>query len=122
MQASAGNNGSQAQVFGDTLEIPVVVHVIHTGQNVGVGANISSTAQINGAIDSLSTIATERLHLALMVMPRGSTPKYSLFFAKRDPDCNATTGIVRVNGSSVTDYANEGITAGQGSGADELEP
>lgn len=117
MQASAGN-GSQAQVFGDTLEIPVVVHVIHTGQNVGVGANIS-TAQINGAIEAINDRyrKTPNTHGDAA----GVDTEIQFILAKRDPDCNATTGIVRVNGSSVTDYSNEGITAGQGSGADELE-
>ncbi|MDC1221224.1 M43 family zinc metalloprotease [Salibacteraceae bacterium] len=117
MQASAGN-GSQAQVFGDTLEIPVVVHVIHTGQNVGVGANIS-TAQINGAIEAINDRyrKTPNTHGDAA----GVDTEIQFVLAKRDPDCNATTGIVRINGSSVTDYSSEGITAGQGSGADELE-
>ncbi len=117
IQASAGN-GSQAQVFGDTLEIPVVVHVIHTGQNVGVGANIS-TAQINGAIEAMNDRyrKTPNTHGDAA----GVDTEIQFILAKRDPNCNATTGIVRINGSSVTDYSSEGITAGQGSGADELE-
>mgnify|MGYP003745516971 CR=1 FL=1 len=112
MQASAGN-GSQAQVFGDTLEIPVVVHVIHTGQNVGVGANIS-TAQINGAIEAINDRyrKTPNTHGDAA----GVDTEIQFILAKRDPDCNATTGIVRVNGSSVTDYSNEGITAEYESG------
>ena len=114
---SAGNNGSQSQIFGDTLEIPVVVHVIHTGQNVGVGANIS-TAQINGAITALND--RYRKSPGTHGDAAGVDTEVQFVLAKRDPDCNATTGIVRVNGSSVTNYANEGITAGQGSGADEL--
>ena len=41
--------------------------------------------------------------------------------AQRDPNCLATTGIVRVNGSSVTDYALEGINAGGSAGASETD-
>jgi hypothetical protein len=113
-----GSNGAQAQIFGDTLEIPVVVHVIHTGQSVGVGANIA-TSQINDAI----TVLNDRYRKTPNTHgdANGVDTEIQFVLAKRDPDCNSTTGIVRVNGSSVTDYADEGITAGQGSGAVELD-
>src|SRR5690606_3278251 len=41
--------------------------------------------------------------------------------AQRDPNGNASTGINRVNGCTVTNYCNEGITAGEGSGASEVQ-
>lgn len=112
------SNGSQSQIMGDTLEIPVVVHVIHTGQNVGVGANISDS-QIIYAIEALNDRyrRTPGTHGG----SNGVDTEIQFVLAKRDPDCNSTNGIVRVNGSSVTDYSTEGITAGQGSGADELD-
>ncbi len=40
--------------------------------------------------------------------------------AQRDPSGNAHSGINRVSGCSVTDYCAEGITAGQGQGANEV--
>ena len=96
---------------GTILEIPVVVHIIHTGQAVGVGANISD-AQVNSAITRMN----DRYRNA-----HGPSVDTEIQFvlAKRDTNGNATTGIIRVNGSSVTNYSTEGITAGNGSGADE---
>ena len=82
--------------------IPVVVHVIHLGEAVGTGTNISD-AQIQSAIDNLndsysgsgSYITNMNIDFAL---------------AKRDGDCNPSTGIIRVDGSSTSDYATEGLT------------
>ena len=99
------------------LTIPVVVHVIHTGQAVGTGANISMT-QINSAIDALN----DRFRKTPGTHGDASGVDVEIEFclASRDPNCNATTGVVRVDGSGVTNYATEGITAGDGSGADEV--
>lgn len=93
------------------IQIPLVVHVIHTGQAVGVGANISMT-QINSAIDTLN---------ARYRNLQGSSVDTEIEFvlAQRDPNGNATNGVVRVDGSSVPLYATEGIGDGT-TGADEL--
>ncbi len=88
--------------------IPVVVHVIHLGEAVGSGTNISD-AQIQSAID----------HLNVAYSGSGSyTTNMNIDFvlAQRDGDCNASTGIERVDGSGTSDYATEGITySGYGS-------
>lgn len=92
-------------------EIPVVVHIVHTGQAVGTGANISMT-QINSAITRLND-RYRNTHSSSV------DTKIQFVLAARDPNGNATTGVIRVNGSSVSKYASEGITAGEGKGADE---
>ena len=89
-------------------EIPVVVHIVHTGQSIGSGANISMT-QINSAIDRMNN-RFRNLH------GQSVDTEIEFVLAQRDPDGNATTGVVRVDGSSVTDYSNEGVDAGSGSG------
>lgn len=100
-------NNKSSTVF----TIPVVVHVIHSGQAVGVGANISMS-QINSAIDTMN---------ARYANEHGSSVDTDIEFvlAKRDPDGNSTSGVVRIDGSSVSDYATEGISAGDTLGADE---
>ena len=82
--------------------IPVVVHVIHNGEAVGTGTNISD-AQIQSAITSLTQYYRGTL---------GTSMDGELDFqlARLDPNCNATSGIVRVNGSSVANYSTLGIT------------
>ena len=86
------------------VQIPLVIHVIHTGQAVGVGANISM-AQINTAIDTLN---------ARYRNMQGTSVDTQMEFvlAQRDPSGNATNGVVRVNGSGVAKYATEGIGDG----------
>lgn len=84
--------------------IPVVVHVLHLGEAVGTGTNISD-AQINSAIANLNTCY-------------GGSGSYPLNIgvqfqlAQRKYDCTSSTGIVRVNASGTSDYGTNGITSG----------
>ena len=89
--------------------IPVVVHVIHTGEAVGVGHNISD-AQINSGITQLNN-AFRNTH--------GQSLDINIQFqlATKDPNCNATTGINRIDGSVVTDYATMGVERSTSNGA-----
>lgn len=82
--------------------IPVVVHVLHTGQAVGVGVNISD-AQIQSSIDRLNEVFAD--------YDGGGTDTGIRFaLAKRDPDgCTSSTGINRVDATGVEDYENVGI-------------
>ncbi|MGD1848912.1 MAG: M43 family zinc metalloprotease [Salibacteraceae bacterium] len=107
--AQFSNNG--------VLTVPVVVHIIHTGQSVGTGANISMT-QINSAISSMND--RFRKTAGTHGDANGVDVEVEFALAVRDPNCQTTDGVVRINGSSVTNYATEGISAGQGSGADEV--
>lgn len=82
--------------------IPVVVHVLHLGESVGVGTNISD-AQIQSAITNLNDVY------------RGQTANSPVDFeiefalAQQDPNCLAHNGINRVNASSVPNYLSGGV-------------
>ncbi|WP_323788934.1 zinc-dependent metalloprotease [Psychroserpens sp.] len=97
--------------MGGVLTIPVVVHVLHLGEAVGSGTNIAD-AQIQSSIDNLNDFY------------RGITPGSPLDFeieftlAQRDPNCNATTGINRIDASAVPNYSSDGVSF-LGAGADE---
>ncbi len=93
-----GQAESQAK-SGDTYSIPVVVHVIYTAANA---ANNISDAQVESAIQRLNDIYSNTTGLSV-------STGIEFCLASRDPDCNATSGILHVDGSSVTDYSNEGI-------------
>lgn len=82
--------------------IPVVVHVIHLGESVGTGTNISD-AQIQSAITNLTDVYRGN---------SGASEDVEIEFAlaTQDPDCNATSGILRVDGTGVADYATNGLT------------
>jgi hypothetical protein len=96
--ANRGGEGSEQYV------IPVVVHVIHLGEPVGTGSNISD-AQILGAIQGMN----DRFSNAI---GSGVDMQMSFCLAKRDPDGCPTNGIVRVNGVSLNNYATGGVTRG----------
>lgn len=95
----------------ETYTIPVVVHVVHLGEAVGVGSNISES-QINSGIQQLTNAFRNQGGLGIDV-------NIEFQLAKLDPNCNPTNGIVRVDGSVVSGYSTDGVSLG-GSGADEV--
>ncbi|MDX5346033.1 MAG: zinc-dependent metalloprotease [Hymenobacteraceae bacterium] len=95
--------------------IPVVVHIVHTGEAVGTGNNISD-AQVQSAITALNDMYRKKA--GTYGDGGGVDMQVEFQLAVRDPYCNPTTGIVRVNGSSVANYAAQGVKAAS-AGADE---
>ena len=86
----------------DIYTIPVVVHVLHTGESIGSGTNISD-AQIQSSIDNLNDVYRGRT--------TNSPVDFEIEFAlaQQDPNCNPHTGINRINASSVPNYTNKGV-------------
>jgi hypothetical protein len=93
--------------------IPVVVHVIHLGEPVGTGSNISD-AQILDAIDGLNERFANN-------NGQGADCEIEFCLATQAPDGCPTTGINRVNGSGVPAYAIEGIEYNSPCGASEAD-
>lgn len=102
----------------EILTIPVVVHIIHDGDALGTGSNISDE-QIWSAINGLNE--DFRKMAGTNGDGDGADIEVEFCLAQRDPDDNPHSGINRVSGCSVNDYCSEGITAGQGSGANEMD-
>src|SRR5690606_6931242 len=96
--------------------IPVVVHIIHKGEALGTGTNISDE-QVYSAINALNQ--DYRKMIGTDGDGDGADIEVEFCLAQRDPDGNASTGINRVSGCSVTNYCTDGITAGNGVGANE---
>jgi hypothetical protein len=95
------------------LTIPVVVHVIHLGDPIGVRSNISDD-QIYGAIQGLN----ERY---ANFNEQGIDIEMSFCLATRDPNGCPTSGINRVDGSGIPGYAEDGVTWDGSCGVDERE-
>ena len=102
---------------GEICVIPVVVHVLHVGENIGNGSNISD-AQVQSALVALN----EDFRKIAGTNGDGNGADVGIEFclALRDPDGNSTNGIIRSDASSIPSYLDEGIGVGQGSGADEV--
>lgn len=86
----------------DEYVVPVVFHIIHLGEAKGVGSNISD-AQILSGLQQLNDGWSNA---------NGSSVDIKVTFqlATKDPNCNTTDGIVRVDGRSVTNYESNGIS------------
>ena len=84
--------------------LPVVVHVIHTGTAVGAADN-PTNAQINALISNLNKSFRKQLSTS-----GGADMRIQFKLAIRSPNCTSTTGINRVDGSVVANYATGGIT------------
>lgn len=97
--------------FPSQYTIPVVVHIIHLGEPVGTGSNISDE-QIQDAINGLN----ERYANA---NGKGANCEIQFCLATRTPDGCLTNGINRVDGSGVPGYALNGIKYNTICGADE---
>lgn len=82
--------------------IPIVVHVIHVGEPVGTGSNIS-TAQIQQAIVGLNNRFRN-------IIGNGVDVEIEFCLASVDPNGNQTSGINRINGTVLPRYAAHGIS------------
>lgn len=90
------------------ITIPVVVHVLHKGEPIGTGTNIS-VAQIQSQIDVLNQ-DFRRLNTNVLLSPapfRGTSddPLIQFCLAQQKPDGSPTNGIVRYLEPSQQDYA-----------------
>jgi hypothetical protein len=102
------SNPSSTILSGPPYTIPVVVHVIHTGGAIGTIYN-PTDAQIIGAIAYLNAVynGTEAGTQGVGDL------QLQFVLAQRDPNCNPTNGINRVDGSGVAGYASGGVQANQ---------
>lgn len=95
-------------------EIPVVVHVIHSGETIGSPYN-PSDATIRQMIDFVNRTYSGEAG------GNGVNIPIRFKLAQRAPDCSPTTGIVRVDGSVIAGYAENGLVySGDAIGASDL--
>ncbi len=98
-------SNSTQQTCDVTYTIPVVFHIIHKGEAVGTGVNLSN-AQILSQIDVLNK-DYQRLNSDASSTPtefQSLAGSFSIQFvlAKQDPNGEPTNGIVRIKGSQNT--------------------
>lgn len=91
--------GQYSKQAGVIYLVPVVVHVIHLGEAVGTGTNIS-VAQINSAIAALNRDYRRLPDDGGIAMGAGVDTEIQF----------CLKGINRVNGTSVSGYSSSGIT------------
>ena len=83
----------------EVITIPVVVHVLHTGQPIGTGLNISMN-QIQSQIDVLNEdfrrLNANAVNTPAVFQGVAEDPKIEFVLACVDPNGNPTNGVVRV--------------------------
>lgn len=86
-----------ARTIGGVYRIPVVVHVIHNGEAIGTGRNIPD----QNIYDQIAVLNEDFRRIPNTPGwnndPRGADTRIEFVLAKRDPNGNPTTGIVRWN-------------------------
>lgn len=103
---------------GPVYEIPVVIHIIHTGGVTGSNYN-PSDAQLIGMINYLNQTYAATWPSYPNTLNGGTFIPLQFTLAKRDPNCAATTGINRVDGSSLAGYVQDGMAHNGSAGASE---
>jgi hypothetical protein len=108
--------GTQAALY----TIPVVVHVIHTGGAVGTSYN-PTDAVITNTINYLNQVyAGTYAGMTAAGSDAAGDIQIQFALATRGPNCTATTGIERIDGTVLTGYAANGIKAATSTGVDEV--
>lgn len=89
-------------------EIPVVIHILHTGDSIGSAYN-PTDQQILDAIEYLNGVYSGS-HPTMEPEGPDAAGDIGIRFvlAKRDPDCNPTNGIHRVDMSANAEYLSVG--------------
>tara|TARA_Y100000739_G_C20592512_1_gene458651 strand:+ start:644 stop:1297 length:654 start_codon:yes stop_codon:yes gene_type:complete len=97
----------------DVLKIPLVIHVIHLGENEGDGNNISDS-QIKSGIQQLNDAFRNLNGL-------GEDIGVEFSLAIQNPNGAKTSGIVRYDASNEPEYLTNGISSGTGVGIEETK-
>lgn len=108
----SASNGTAFKTLNGVYEIPVVVHVI-VPTNAALGSEYNKTdAQIQAWLDHCNEMYAGTYQWANGVpndFGTAATMPIKLVLAKRDPNCNPTTGIVRYNGGTLAGYDTYGV-------------
>ena len=106
-------NGEQRQA---TYRVPYIVHVIHAGQNVGVGPNLSAdiiNAQMQQTNEDFNRLNADASNTPAVFLPVAGSLDIEFVPALVDPDGNllAEPGIERINGQA--EFSTNSWTTGQ---------
>jgi hypothetical protein len=94
-------NGQQRTQTGP-YQIPVVVHIIHNGEPVGIGTNISDEqvfSQIRVLNEDFKRLNSDANQTPAVFLPVAGSIDIEFVLARQSPDGQPTNGIVRKQGS-----------------------
>ena len=100
------NSYSTYRTSGTVYKVPVVVHIVHKGETLGSGTNLTDQ-QVQNAIQTLNS--TFRKQAGTRWAANGVDVEIEFALAVRDPQGNCTNGITRVNMSGNQAYVDYGV-------------
>jgi len=104
---ASGQQSFNEQFATTIYQIPIVVHVIHNGEPIGTGTNISE-AQILSQLEVLNKdfrkLNADSINIPLEFKPLYADIGFEFVLALRDPNNQATNGITRTLGSKTIWY------------------
>lgn len=98
-------NSQRAERTQTTLTIPVVVHIVHNGEPIGTGLNISDAQVFSQMVvlnNDFNRLNADQANTPTLFQPVAGSFDVQFVLAKQDPNGIATTGIVRVKGSKTS--------------------
>ncbi len=93
---------AQQRTHAGPYQIPVVVHVIHNGEPVGLGTNISDEqvfSQIRVLNEDFKRLNSDANQTPAVFLPVAGSLDIEFVLARQDPDGQPSNGIVRKQGS-----------------------
>jgi hypothetical protein len=102
----------------DVVYIPVVFHILHRGGAVGAYDN-PTDASVISTVDYLNKVYDGTWNGAGGSIRGVGDINIKFVLATKDPDNNTTTGIKRIDASSIGDYSTSGLKRRGTSGVDE---
>ena len=106
-QISSAVAGVYSETGTDTFD--VVFHILHLGQSVGTGSNITDE-QVKSAILSLNRdYGAWPIHDSIAIAPNGTNSEFFFRLACTAPDGSVTSGINRIDASGFPGYATKGF-------------
>ncbi|MGC1242033.1 MAG: choice-of-anchor J domain-containing protein [Chryseosolibacter sp.] len=100
-QKTSFSLGRAAREQAAPYQIPVVVHIIHNGEPIGVGTNITDEqvlSQLRVLNEDFRRENADAANTPQVFLDDAGSLDIEFVLAKRDPDGLATDGIVRING------------------------
>jgi len=111
---------NQPQILSKLTEgnriIPVVVHVIHSGQSIGTGANIPFAqieAQLRVLNEDFRRLNADANKTVAEFLPAAGATNIEFTLAKQDPSGLPTNGIVRIQGTNTSYSPDDATLIGQ---------
>lgn len=110
------NQAPLSRIAAEPRLIPVVVHIIHSGQEIGIGANVPESQvyeQIRILNEDFNRQNADAANTPSEFLPVAGAANIQFILAKQDPDGLPTDGIDRIQGPKNNYTQEDAILIGQ---------